>query len=121
MICRLEVGYVINEWDYTQPLLTGLQFNRAKFSCCIQLSLSSIFTSLGSFRYGLSVCNGFLYYIPCDFEFFISAQNTNGLKTNKNKVIDGIKMIKDIRPAGAGDGPTKIKKKSCLTSTGSYF
>lgn len=34
MVCRLDWEYVINEWDYTQPLLTGLWFNTAQFFLC---------------------------------------------------------------------------------------
>lgn len=35
MVCRLDREYVINEGDYNQPLLTGLRFNTAQFSCAI--------------------------------------------------------------------------------------
>lgn len=48
MVCRLDREYAINEWDYTQPSLTGLWFITAQFSCAIQLyssfSLPSVFS-----------------------------------------------------------------------------
>lgn len=44
MVCRLEREYVINEWDYTQPSLTGLWFNTAQFSCAIQSIFHSFFS-----------------------------------------------------------------------------
>lgn len=74
MVCRLDWEYVINERDYTQPLLTGLWFDTAQFSCAIQADTQSLFPLFSSFPYPLiswlvCVCLPWLCFsVTCVFE-----------------------------------------------------